>query len=106
MMKGILYAPPSPATSEIVIGPLHLRAYGLAIALGVIAAVALARKRWAALDHDPTRSAEWFLWAACRPGRGPLCTSSPDYQRYEGRWGEAVQIWNGGLASRRPSPGR
>lgn len=97
-MKGILGALPSPATSEIVIGPLHLRAYGLAIALGVIAAVALARKRWAALDHDPDEISSLALWAVPAGLVGArLYHVVTDYQRYEGRWGEAVQIWNGGL---------
>mgnify|MGYP000963327560 CR=1 FL=1 len=97
-MKGILGALPSPATSEIVIGPLHLRAYGLAIALGVIAAVALARKRWAALDHDPDEISGMALWAVPAGLVGArLYHVVTDYQRYEGRWGEAVQIWNGGL---------
>lgn len=97
-MRGIFGALPSPATSEIVIGPLHLRAYGLAIALGVIAAVALARKRWAALDHDPDEISGMALWAVPAGLVGArLYHVVTDYQRYEGRWGEAVQIWNGGL---------
>lgn len=97
-MKRIFGALPSPATSEIVIGPLHLRAYGLAIALGALAAVALARKRWAALDHDPDEISGMALWAVPAGLIGArLYHVITDYQRYEGRWGEAVQIWNGGL---------
>lgn len=97
-MRGLFGALPSPATSEIVIGPLHLRAYGLAIALGVLAAVALARKRWAALDHDPDEISGMALWAVPAGLVGArLYHVVTDYQRYEGRWGEAVQIWNGGL---------
>ena len=85
-MKGILGALPSPATSEIVIGPLHLRAYGLAIAPGVIAAVALARKRWAALDHDPDEISGMALWAVPAGLVGArLYHVVTDYQRYEGR---------------------
>lgn len=97
-MRGLFGALPSPATSEIVIGPLHLRAYGLAIALGVLAAVALARKRWAALDHDPDEISGMALWAVPAGLVGArLYHVITDYQRYEGRWAEAVQIWNGGL---------
>lgn len=97
-MRGLFGALPSPATSEIVLGPLHLRAYGLAIALGVLAAVALARKRWAALDHDPDEISGMALWAVPAGLVGArLYHVITDYQRYEGRWAEAVQIWNGGL---------
>ena len=37
---------PSPSSGAIHIGPLQLRAYGLMIALGVLAAVKLASVRW------------------------------------------------------------
>ena len=37
---GVFGAIPSPPSNEIVIGPLHLRAYGLAIAAAVLALAA------------------------------------------------------------------
>lgn len=98
MTLWVFGALPSPSTSEIVLGPLHLRAYGLAIALGVLAAVALARKRWAALGHDPDEIGAMALWAVPAGLIGArLYHVLTDYQRYEGRWGATVQIWNGGL---------
>ena len=39
---------PSPGRDSIDLGPLHLRAYGLIIALGVYVAVQWARARWEA----------------------------------------------------------
>ena len=59
----LLASIPSPSSSEIVVGPLHLRAYGLMIALGVIAAVELGRRRWRARGHDPDDVSSMALWA-------------------------------------------
>ena len=44
---------PSPSSSVIELGPLDLRAYGLMIALGVIAAVLVSQRRWAARGGNP-----------------------------------------------------
>lgn len=44
---------PSPPDSAIGIGSFQLRAYGLAIATGVVAATAIAQRRWAARGGDP-----------------------------------------------------
>ena len=38
---------PSPPENAIGIGPLQLRAYGLAIAFGVLVGVWVAQRRWA-----------------------------------------------------------
>jgi prolipoprotein diacylglyceryl transferase len=44
---------PAPPGSDIELGPLTLRAYGVMIALGVLAAVEIARRRWKARGgHD------------------------------------------------------
>ena len=50
---GLVAVIPSPPDNAIHLGSLQLRAYGLAIALGVIAAVTIARRRWAARGGDP-----------------------------------------------------
>ena len=39
---------PSPSQSVIELGPLTIRAYGLMIALGVVAAVMVSQRRWGA----------------------------------------------------------
>lgn len=43
---------PAPPGSNIEIGPLTLRAYGVMIALGVLAAVEISRRRWKARGGD------------------------------------------------------
>jgi prolipoprotein diacylglyceryl transferase len=93
-----LAAIPSPSTKQIEIGPLHLRAYGLMIALGVFAAVWLAQKRWAARGHDP----EDFIYVAMRAVPAGLIGARlyhviTDWRSFEGRWEDSVKIWQGGL---------
>ena len=44
---------PSPGSKSLSLGPLELRAYGVMIALGVIAAVWLASKRLAERGGNP-----------------------------------------------------
>ena len=89
---------PSPSSNEIVLGPLHLRAYGLMIALGVLAAVELGRRRWAARGHDPDQISGLALWAVPAGLIGArLYHVITDHQRFEGRWFDAVKVWEGGL---------
>ena len=97
-LPALLASIPSPETNEIVVGPLHLRAYGLMIALGVIAAVELARRRWRARGHDPDEISGMALWAV-PPGLigARLYHVMTDWQRFEGRWIDAVKVWEGGL---------
>jgi len=105
-VPGLLAAIPSPSSNEIVLGPLHLRAYGLMIAIGVIVAVWIAQRRWQARGGDPDDITTIALWAVpaglvgsriyhvvtdwnrlyCGP---PTCEGS--------FWPEAFQIWQGGL---------
>ena len=49
----VLGSIPSPDSNQIILGPLHLRAYGLMIALGVFAAIEISRRRWMARGGDP-----------------------------------------------------
>lgn len=97
-MHALLGSIPSPSSNEIVLGPLHLRAYGLMIAVGVIAAVELGRRRWAARGHDPDQISGMALWAVPAGLIGSrLYHVITDYQRFEGQWFDAVKVWQGGL---------
>jgi prolipoprotein diacylglyceryl transferase len=97
---------PSPSSNEIVLGPLHLRAYGLMIAIGVIVAVWIAQRRWAARGGDPDDITTIALWAVPAGLIGSrIYHVVTDYNRLycgtpkcEGSlWPEAFQIWSGGL---------
>ncbi len=94
----LLASIPSPSSNEIVIGPLHLRAYGLMIALGVIAAVELGRRRWKARGHDPDDVSSMALWAVPAGLIGArLYHVITDWRRFEGQWFNVVKVWEGGL---------
>jgi len=89
---------PSPSSNAIHLGPLQLRAYGLAIAAGVMAAVWIARRRWAGRGGDPediSRLAVWSVTAGLIGAR--LYHVVTDYQRFQGRWLHVVAVWEGGL---------
>jgi prolipoprotein diacylglyceryltransferase len=53
---------PSPGNGAVTLGPLELRAYGPMIALGVLAAVALARRRWSARGGNPDGITAIAMW--------------------------------------------
>jgi prolipoprotein diacylglyceryl transferase len=94
----LLAAIPSPSSGDISLGPLRFTAYGLMIALGVIAAVEIARRRGPArgIDADDlTAIATWAVPAGLIGAR--LYHVITDWPRFEGRWFDAVKIWQGGL---------
>jgi prolipoprotein diacylglyceryl transferase len=94
----ILASIPSPSDNSIKIGGLELRAYGLAIALGVIAAVWISRRRWAARGGDPDDISRIALWAVLAGLIGArLYHVITDHDRFEGRWLHAFAVWEGGL---------
>ena len=97
-MFPILASIPSPSDNAIKIGGLELRAYGLAIALGVIAAVWIARRRWAARGGDPDDISRIALWAVLAGLIGArLYHVLTDLDRFEGRWLHVFAVWEGGL---------
>jgi len=55
-LGALLGSIPSPGSKAIEVGPLSLRAYGLMIALGVLAAVELGRRRFAPTTSPPSPS--------------------------------------------------
>jgi prolipoprotein diacylglyceryl transferase len=85
---------PSPGSNTV--GPFHM--YGLMIALGVIAAVELGRRRWAARGGNPDDLYAIAFWAVPAGLIGArLYHLATDWRSYEGRWIDAFKIWNGGL---------
>jgi prolipoprotein diacylglyceryl transferase len=95
---GALASIPSPSSPSISIGPLDLRAYGLMIALGVVAAVWLSQRRWEERGGDRDEIVTIAMWAVPAGLVGArLYHVITDWQNYQGRWGDAVKIWEGGL---------
>jgi len=89
---------PPPPFRTLEIGPLNLRMYGLSIALGVLAAVWIAQKRWEARGHDPAEIASLAMWAVPAGILGARAYHvATDSQLFKGRWEHAFYIWEGGL---------
>lgn len=85
---------PSPGSNTI--GPFNV--YGLMIALGVLAAVWLAQKRWAAAGHNPEEISAIAMWTVPAGLVGArLYHVVTDWRRFEGQWLDVVKIWEGGL---------
>lgn len=90
---------PSPSTGTLSIGPIELRAYGLMIALGVIAAVWLLGKQ---LDDaglgtrdDASSIAVWGVGAGVIGARAYHVVT--DWERFSGNLASIPRIWEGGL---------
>ncbi len=92
---------PSPGFRDLAIGPLSFRMYGLMIALGVLAAVWIARRRYASYGGDPEDITTIALVAVPAGLIGArlyhvITDFSDKYS--DGRWWpDAFMIWKGGL---------
>lgn len=90
---------PSPSSGSIHLGPLRLNAYGLMIAIGVIAAVRIAGRRaenkGVGTTDDISSIAMWAVPAGVIGGRAYHVLT--DYERFQGQWFDAIKIWQGGL---------
>jgi prolipoprotein diacylglyceryl transferase len=75
------------------------RLYGIMIALGVIAGLELARRRWAARGGNPEDMSSIALWAVPAGLIGArLYHVITDNELYRGEhWVDAFKIWQGGL---------
>ena len=90
---------PSPSSGSLELGPLKLNAYGLMIAIGVIVAVRISGKRAVSRGvgtmDDFSSIAMWAVPAGVLGGRAYHVMT--DHQLFQGRWFDAVKIWEGGL---------
>ncbi|MEU5989366.1 prolipoprotein diacylglyceryl transferase [Spirillospora sp. NPDC047418] len=92
---------PSPSQGVWHLGPVPVRAYAIMIILGIVAAVWLGERRWAAKGGTPGMIVDVAVWAVpFGLVGGRLYHVITDYQRYFGENGEplrALEIWKGGL---------
>jgi prolipoprotein diacylglyceryl transferase len=92
---------PSPSASEWALGPFPVRAYALAILLGIAVATVILQKRYARKGGPEERVLDLVLWMVpfgIIGGRIYHVLSSPD--AYFGPDGDPLKvfaIWNGGL---------
>jgi prolipoprotein diacylglyceryl transferase len=99
VIPALLASIPSPDSGAIHIGPLQLRAYGLMIALGVIAAVWLTGKRIVerriGKAEDASAIALWAVPAGIIGARIYHVITDPEL--FKGQWYRVFYIWEGGL---------
>ena len=92
---------PSPPVAEWSLGPFPLRAYALAIILGIAVATWILQKRYAQRGGPEERVLDLVLWMVpfgIIGGRIYHVVSSPDaYFGPDGDPWRAFAIWNGGL---------
>jgi prolipoprotein diacylglyceryl transferase len=90
---------PSPSSGVLEIGPLSIHAYGLMIALGVVAAVWLTGRRLeargAGTRDDASSMAVWAVIAGILGAR--LYHVITDWSSFEDDPVRILQIWKGGL---------
>jgi prolipoprotein diacylglyceryl transferase len=92
---------PSPDQAEWQLGPFPLRAYALAIILGIVAAIWIGERRWRARGGEPGVIGDIAIWAV--PFGiigGRLYHVISDAQLYfcdTCRPVEALYVWQGGL---------
>jgi prolipoprotein diacylglyceryl transferase len=92
---------PSPSQGVWHLGPIPLRAYAIMIILGIVVAVWVGERRWAAKGGAPGTIIDVAVWAVpFGLVGGRLYHVVTDAQRYFGSGGDpvrALEIWKGGL---------
>ncbi len=91
---------PSPSSRFLVdSGPLHIRWYGLLLALGVLLGAAVARREMARRSLDPDLAYAVALWVVPFGLVGArLYHVVTDWStRFAGHWERIPQVWEGGL---------
>ena len=92
---------PSPSRGVWHLGPLPIRGYALCIILGVIAAVWISERRWAARGGRPGVIGEVAIWAVPFGIVGAriyhVITTPDPYFGDGGHPWEAFAIWKGGI---------
>ena len=95
----LLASIPSPSSNALHIGPFQLRAYGLMIALGVVAAVWLTGRRLeqhgVGTREDMSAIALFAVPAGVVGSR--IYHVITDWKSFRGDWWRAFKIWEGGL---------
>ena len=95
----LLASIPSPSSGRLELGPLSLNAYGLMIALGVVAAVWLFGRRLEARNigtrEDANAIGVWGVVAGVIGARAYHVFT--DWHRFEDNWLDVFKVWQGGL---------
>ncbi|HSI94418.1 MAG TPA: prolipoprotein diacylglyceryl transferase [Jiangellaceae bacterium] len=103
MISGAVVASiPSPTEGVWYLGPVPIRAYALAILLGIVVAIWLGERRWVARGGEPGQVTDVAIWAVPFGIVGArLYHVLTDWDRYFGPDQDptdALRIWAGGLS--------
>jgi prolipoprotein diacylglyceryl transferase len=101
VLRVIAQSIPSPSNGVWHLGPLPVRGYALAIILGIVAAIWIGERRWAARGGRPGEVQDLAVWAVpFGLVGGRLYHVATDHDLYFGPNGNTWQIlyvWKGGL---------
>jgi prolipoprotein diacylglyceryl transferase len=101
VVVAVLASVPSPSQGVWHLGPIPIRAYALCIIAGIVVAVWLTRRRWAARGGDPDDVVDVALWAipfGVVGGRLYHVLTDPELYFAPGRDPmRAFFVWEGGL---------
>lgn len=99
LVAGVLASIPSPSSGTLKIGPISLNAYGLMIALGVLAAVWLfgrrLEERHIGTREDANAIGVWGVVAGVIGARAYHVLT--DWHRFDDNLADIPKIWQGGL---------
>lgn len=92
---------PSPSSGVWYLGPVPIRGYALCIILGIVAAIWIAERRWAARGGRPGEISDLAVWAVpFGLVGGRLYHVATDHALYFGAGKhpiDALYVWRGGL---------
>ncbi len=98
-MTAVLASIPSPSQNSIEIGPLTIHFYGILIAIGVLVAIWVARRRYTRFGGDPEVAERIFLWVVLigflGARLGYVLTHTGNFT--DRPWA-VFYLWEGGLA--------
>ena len=94
LLSTVLASIPSPPSNQLEIGPLTINYYGLCIGLGVLAAVFIGQRRWAARGGQPDDISYIATWAVPAGLIGARAYHLITDWRPPSVW---LKVWEGGL---------
>jgi prolipoprotein diacylglyceryl transferase len=99
MSRRMLSSIPSPSNGTIDLGPLPVHAYGLLLAIGVLAAAKIAQVRWVNRGYDRKDFDDLVIWVVIGGVVGArVYHLFTGYDWDEGGIAGTVKIWEGGLS--------
>jgi prolipoprotein diacylglyceryl transferase len=97
-VHALLASIPSPSRNTIELGPLTIRFYGLALVLGILAAVFIAARRWEGKGGDRDLAYRVSMWGVVWGIIGArLYHVITSWDEVPDEWWGVFAVWKGGL---------